>query len=206
MIITESNGETVAYTLTIYTLDSVIIIVYGNNTIIGLYGTENISSNVSYSILNDSTISFSFSLNSSAEVIKNVIVSAVYVKIEPLDTLIKSYGYEYYMDFATIDQYQLDIEISKPTNGFYFFNRNLIPANQPIVLGPIQVEIKKLLNETRVDYLELYIDDVLVSNGDNTIIPIIWKKMSFGRHNLKVIAFDLYGNRATDEIEVMKIF
>ena len=52
---------------------------------------------------------------------------------------------------------------------------------------------------------------IIVAN-DNNFTDVIhqknvtWNELSFGKHTIKLIAFDMYGNRDYEEIEVWKFF
>jgi hypothetical protein len=81
-----------------------------------------------------------------------------------------------------------------------------MPLSVKVVIGKIDIEFEELLNETDILFSELYIDNVLTATPNIYNKPLNWNKLSFGKHMLKVIAFDFYGNRASDEIIVWKFF
>ena len=52
---------------------------------------------------------------------------------------------------------------------------------------------------------ELYIDNKYLKTSD-LFLNVTWNEFSFGKHTLKLISFDMYGNRDYEEIEVWKFF
>ena len=147
-----------------------------------------------------STLTVTFPLNEVIESINSIVITAMDVYFDE-DT----FELEAYIDAATNIEYLMDIEITKPDNKLYLFNRETLPLSSPFIIGKIDVEIEELFNETYIQYQELYIDGKLVGTLD-LFDGLTWNKFSFGKHTLKVLAFDTYGNRASDEIEVWKFF
>ena len=52
--------------------------------------------------------------------------------------------------------------------------------------------------------VEFYIDDVLKANITSEPYSWTWTDKTFGRHTIKVVAYDDEGNSASDEIKVWK--
>jgi len=186
--------NSVLYFLELNTSENTYIIIYCNGNCSD--GHENLTNFV----VDGSTLSITFSLNNTSETINSIVIFALDFNIDA-DTLLGEMNF----DFATNVEYSMDIKITKPDNSLYLFNREILPLSSPVVIGKINVEFEELLNETLAEYGELYIDGELTATS-NIMSVLTWNKLSFGKHTLKVIAFDVYGNRASDEIEVWKFF
>ena len=175
-------------------------ILYCNGSCILEYDT--IPENLSNFVVDGSILSVTFSLNNTSETFNSIIIETLEFNIKGLSSL------EIYFDIATNIEYSIDIEITKPDSSLYVLNRKILPLPSPVVIGKIDVEYRELLNETKTGFCELYIDGELIATPSfyypNNIL--IWNKLSFGKHTLKVIAFDQYGNRASDEMIVWKFF
>ena len=152
-------------------------------------------------MVDGSNLSVTFSLNNTSETINSLDLASLDFNFE--------WGtrkYELNIDIATNIEYSIDIKITKPDNSLYVLNRKIFLLPSPFVIGKIDIEIEELLNETFIFHSELYVDGELIKT--HRIFPdiISWNKLSFGKHTLKVIAFDPYGNRASDEMIVWKFF
>jgi len=184
----------VCYTLELYTSENTHYLIYCNGSCLDEY------ENLTNFVVDGSTLSVTFSLNNTSETINSIVVFAFDFDIDA-DT----FGGEMNFDAATNVEYSMDIKITKPDNSLYLFNREILPLSSSVVIGKINVEFEELLNETSAGYGELYIDGELTATS-NIMSVLTWNKLSFGKHTLKVIAFDVYGNRASVEIEVWKFF
>ena len=184
----------VCYSLELYTSENTHYIIYCNGSCLDEY------ENLTNFVVDGSTLSVTFSLNNTSETINSIVILAFDFNFDA-DNL----GGEINFDVATNVEYSMDIKITKPDNSLYLFNREILPLSSPVVIGKINVEFEELLNETLAGYGELYIDGELTATS-NMMGVLTWNKLSFGKHTLKIIAFDNYGNRASDEIEVWKFF
>ena len=97
------------------------------------------------------------------------------------------------------------VKIMQPKNGLYLLNKKIISFFIPLVIGPIDIKINASDNDTGLKYIEIYVDEVLSANITSEPFVWRWDERTFGRHTLKVVAFDNAGNKATDEIIVWKI-
>ncbi|MCD6573526.1 MAG: hypothetical protein J7K95_05485, partial [Thermoplasmata archaeon] len=74
-----------------------------------------------------------------------------------------------------------------------------------IIIGKITIEV--VANDLYgISHVEFYIDGVKKCNVSNEPYEYIWDERAFFRHTIKVIAYDKAGNKAKDEMEVMKFF
>ena len=195
----EISVNSVFYGFNLKTSKNNYIIDYCNGSCVLKY--DNIIQNLSYFLVDGSKLSITFSLNNTSETFNSIEIMASDFYID-----IDTFKFEINIDFATNIEYSMDIEILKPENSLYVFNRKILPLSLPIAVGKIDIEIEELLNETFIFHSELYIDSELTKTPSFPPNILSWNKLSFGKHTLKVIAFDLYGNRASDEMIVWKFF
>ena len=103
-----------------------------------------------------------------------------------------------------IDKTSPAIEIRSPKQGYlYFFGRQLFPTlrNKTIAIGKVTVEVDVTNTPSGIKYVLFYVDGNLKYN--DTESPYAWKwGMAFGRHTLKVEAFDKAGHNASKELDV----
>ena len=189
-----SSIDMVCYEFGLLTSENTHHIIYCNGSCLDEYG------NLTNFVVDGSTLSVTFSLNNTSETINSIVIFAFDFNIDA-DTFRGDANF----DAATNVEYSIDIKITKPDNSLYLFNREILPLSSPVVIGKINIEFEELLNETFAVYGELYIDGELTATS-NMMGVLTWNKLSFGKHTLKVIEFDIYGNRASDEIEVWKFF
>jgi len=98
------------------------------------------------------------------------------------------------------------LQILKPGNALYLFNKKLLPLAKPLIVGGIDIEINATDNQTGINRVEIFIDSKLVSN--DTVAPYMWtwnEKTPFHwQHTLKVIAYNNAGNSTTKELSMRK--
>jgi parallel beta-helix repeat protein len=98
------------------------------------------------------------------------------------------------------------VDIIKPVGGFYFFGNQVIPLkNRTIVIGKLTVEVDATDDCSGLKMVEFYVDGTLVQTDDTGPSPYTWKwniRSIFGKHTLKVIAYDRAGHDATCEISL----
>jgi hypothetical protein len=190
-----TDPNSVLYFFILNTSENFYDIVYCNRSCSDRYG------NVINVEVNGSTLSVTFGLNTTSETMNSLVIDAFDIHIDN-DTF---QGALYY-DSATNVEYSMDMKITKPGNYLYLCNRQIVPLFSPVVFGKITVEFEDLLNDPSTGiFSELYIDGELTATPDSKF-QLVWKTLSFGKHTLKVIAFDVFGNRDSDEIEVWKFF
>jgi hypothetical protein len=97
------------------------------------------------------------------------------------------------------------VSIERPKKGYlYIADREIIPTifGNTIILGKITVEAKAS-DETGIDRVEFYVDGVLKSTDNEPSYEWRWDETIFFKHTLKVKAYNVDGNTATDEMEAM---
>ncbi len=110
-------------------------------------------------------------------------------------------------DYPFIIIYPPTIEVIRPLQGYiYIRNRELIrlPKNTTICIGNMNIGINAF-SEIGIEKVEFYVDDTLV---DTTIDePYEWEwESAFGKHGLKIIAYDKAENTNATAMEVWKFF
>lgn len=99
----------------------------------------------------------------------------------------------------------LPIEITKPKDKYlYIFDREIMPSilGNAIIIGRITIKAN-VYSEDELDRVEFYIDDILKSSDSEQPYEWLGNERGFGRHEIKVIAYDNKGNTAEDRINVM---
>jgi uncharacterized repeat protein (TIGR02543 family) len=96
------------------------------------------------------------------------------------------------------------VDIIKPGNAVYIFNKEILRSKTPVVIQSITIEVNASDNESGINRVEFYVDGVL--KGTDTSKPFIcdWKDFLCGKRSIKAIAYDNAGNSATTELPVFK--
>jgi hypothetical protein len=97
------------------------------------------------------------------------------------------------------------VTINKPKEGkIYLMNKEVssINSDSAIVIGKITVEADAY-DEDGIDRVEFYINDVLKNTDDESPYEWLWNETIFGRHYLKVAAYDNEGNEVKDSINII---
>ena len=131
-------------------------------------------------------------------------------------------GYKYYRSYRedifenkthwfniSLEKDLICVDIIKPLNTMYISNRRVIPSSVGVVVGSLDVEAfvhNYFYLPVEVSKLEFYIDNVLKATVSSEPYVWNWNDFTFGRHILKVVAYDNFGNSASDEITVQKLF
>ncbi len=92
------------------------------------------------------------------------------------------------------------LHLIKPKRGgIYIFNREIfnINASYAIVIGRIDVEAGG-----DVVAVEFYVDDVLKYIDKEEPFKWKWKEFTFGKHEIKIVGYDIVGNKGEDKIDV----
>lgn len=97
-----------------------------------------------------------------------------------------------------------DMEITQPIpNAIYFFKIKLrIPFITTLIVGPIDITVSASDNISGMDRVEFYLKDSLKETDASAPYVWPWRGLVFRleRFEIKVIAYDNAGNRATDTI------
>jgi len=106
---------------------------------------------------------------------------------------------------TTKDIISPEIMPKKPLEGYLYINdREIIPLYlSTIIFGSITVEIDAWDNETGINRIEFYVDNVLKATDDKPPYQWIWDEEVFGLHEIKAIAYDNAGNSANSTMNVI---
>jgi len=111
--------------------------------------------------------------------------------------------FEYELKFTPNNKSDINCEISKPKDGYlYLLDKEIkkLSFGNTRIFGKITIEINAFDNSSEIDYVEIYIDDVLkVSLSGPYYKWMIDEKIVF-KHKLKVIAYNKEGESAIDEL------
>ncbi len=101
-----------------------------------------------------------------------------------------------------------DLKIKRPLKYLYIFDREIMPTifGDPIILGKITIKANAMDNQSGMDKVEFYIDDVLKSNDTESPYQWTWNGFAVGKHTIKAIAYDTKGKSASDDILVWRVF
>jgi len=101
----------------------------------------------------------------------------------------------------------IEVNIAKPLRALYLNNNRVIPFIRTRIIGPIDIEAyvyESWHGPGNVEKIEIYIDDNLKANLTSWPYIWTWEKKTFGKHTIKVIAYDSEGEISNKEIEVFK--
>jgi DNA-binding beta-propeller fold protein YncE len=98
------------------------------------------------------------------------------------------------------------VEIHKPINVIYINDQEIVPFFTPLIFGNIQIWPYAIDNESGISQLDLFIDDVLKKSFPAVPYSWTWDIFSFGKHTIKLVAYDGVENSASTELDVWKFF
>jgi len=109
--------------------------------------------------------------------------------------------------FQTEDLTPPNITILNPRPGYLYKDGGSTIKQVPfpwaaIVIGNITIEVSAWDNNSGMNRVEIYVDNILKSTLYDTPYEWFWDENKFGRCSLRIIAYDNAGNAATDETKV----
>ena len=104
-----------------------------------------------------------------------------------------------------VDSTPPHLTISSPENFLYIFGRKIIAMENAIIIGNITIEADCTDNLAGVVKLELYIDGDYRGNATSPPYSWLWDEPSFGKYEIKLVAYDSAGNIATEKRDVFII-
>lgn len=109
---------------------------------------------------------------------------------------------------ATITETRMSptVKIVRPETALYLKNKRLRPFSFPLIIGDITVVVDAFDNESEIERVEFYIDDMLKATDIEPLFNWLWIERTGlkPKHIIKVVAYDKAGNSANDEITVQK--
>ncbi len=127
------------------------------------------------------------------------------IKMNIPDIPIKNITIGLQMKLLSYTTSALSIEIEKPEEGYlYIFDRKIMPTllGNILIIGKITVGTT-VQSEFGMDKVEFYVDDSLGHTDEEEPYEWLWDEIIVGRHEIKVRAYDIIGNIASDEVEVV---
>ena len=111
-----------------------------------------------------------------------------------------------WMNISLVEE-TIDVDIIKPLKALYINNNRLFPYFKSRIIGKIDIEA--VVNEDwwgsgSAEKVEFYIDGNLKETVTSKPYIWTWSKIKFGKHIIKVVAYDYEGKSDFKEIEVYK--
>jgi hypothetical protein len=104
---------------------------------------------------------------------------------------------------------ELIVEIIKPEKGIYFENKKILPLSFPLIIGPIDIQIKATLNGGKpIDHVRILIDGEEMANRSSWPYKYHWSdRIPFKIfHEIEVIAGRHEDSDTTERMQVLKFF
>jgi len=94
------------------------------------------------------------------------------------------------------------VNIERPGKHLYFFDKEVIPLEVPIIIGKITIKADAF-DESGISKVEFYVDDVLKFVDRDKPYSWLWNDFAVGSHEIKVVAYDNEGNMAESKANVI---
>ncbi len=92
-----------------------------------------------------------------------------------------------------IERKIIPIDIIYPLeNGLYVFGVKILNIEKTIIIGPLIVKVETY-NESDIDHIEFLVDNISKDIVYQQPFTFIWNEKSFGKHDIKVIAYENNG-------------
>ena len=133
---------------------------------------------------------------------------------------IRKQGYEFYNPYrhdseenktiwinVSLEEELIEVDIGKPLRALYLNNKRITPFVKTRIIGPIDIAAyvyEDWYGHGSAEKVEFYIDDVLKATVTSQPYNWTWNDKTFGKHTIKVVAYDNEGNSAMKELEVWK--
>ena len=100
------------------------------------------------------------------------------------------------------------VKIIKPIKGLYIHDEKKMSLRKTGIIGEIDIEVDVSYEEWTIEKVEFYIDDTIQETVNEKPYTWTWnKKTPFRfRYVIKVTAYDVAGNSASDEVVVWRLF
>ena len=100
----------------------------------------------------------------------------------------------------------LTVSIDKPRDGYLYINgREIIPLPGKITVVIGKISVVASIQCGLLDRVEFYIDNELKETKYQPPYEWIWNEFAMGYHQIKIVAYDIIGNRVEDEKSVLAI-
>ena len=131
-------------------------------------------------------------------------------------------GYDYYNPYrlditdyetlwfnVTLEEEIIEVDLTKPLNALYINDERIVPFPKARIIGSITIEAEiedSWHGPSEAEKVEFYIDGVLKATDTSEPYNWTWDQKTFGRHIIKVVAYDFEGHSVSKEREVYKLF
>jgi len=107
----------------------------------------------------------------------------------------------------TADNTQPEATLEKPLNGLYFYNNRLLPLQNTVIFGPIDIQVTGTDN-TGINKVEYRIDNKLLYTDIESNYEWYMNQRLTGRHQLQITIYDHAGNtiELTEIINIYNFF
>ncbi len=93
------------------------------------------------------------------------------------------------------------VNIVRPSNYLYVFDREIMPTSNVVIVGKITVKTD-IHSDYEIDGVKFYVDNKLKYTDEEPPFQWVWNDFIVGRHEVKVIARDKEENEATDKVNI----
>ena len=105
---------------------------------------------------------------------------------------------------------EINLRFVNPEKGgiYIFGNRFLpLPGSVIIAIGRIDIEVRATINSdiVYIDHVDFYLDDELQCTVSSEPYVWSWRGIAFGKHTVKVVAYDILGNSKSAELSVWRL-
>lgn len=97
------------------------------------------------------------------------------------------------------------IDIVRPKNGLYIFDKEILKLSSTIIIGGITIRVNATDDETGIATVSFYINDVLKFSDNEEPYEWQWDEKAVGMRIIKAIAYDNAGNSKSDEVHTIII-
>ena len=101
-------------------------------------------------------------------------------------------------DEFVVKSSEIGVKIAKPDNALYIFDKKIMPLPAPIIIGGIDIEASPA-SVSGIKNVEFYVDGNLRFNDSSAPYQWLWDEHAAGSHKITVEAYDIYGDKASDE-------
>ncbi|RKX52441.1 MAG: hypothetical protein DRP25_02310 [Thermotoga sp.] len=99
--------------------------------------------------------------------------------------------------------------VNPERGGIYLFGNKFLPlpGSIIIVIGGINVEVRATINSdiVYIDHVDFYLDDELQCTVNAEPYMWNWHDITFGKHTIRVVAYDILGDSESAEIVVWRL-
>ncbi|MEA2055139.1 MAG: PKD domain-containing protein [Candidatus Thermoplasmatota archaeon] len=104
-----------------------------------------------------------------------------------------------------IDKTPPQIKITSPKKSYlYIMGREILPINGfTLIIGGIEINANAYDTISGIQKVKFYIDDTLRHTDNATPYTWEWNETAIGQYSVKVVAYDMAGNTASSEADVI---